>query len=319
MKVIRDIKDINFIEKKRYIALGVFDGIHLGHRNLIESTVDRARKNNGLSIVVTFEPHPDRIIFPDKNIMHITTLEEKIEIIRTLGVDILFILKFGPWIRNMQPNVFLFRILNEKLGANEIFVGFNYKFGYKGKGDIELLKKYEKLYNYKSNILDPKTVNGKIVSSTLIKKYIEKGNIKEAAKLLGNKYSISGKVIKGENIGKKVMKIPTANLMVHEDKIIPGNGVYLTEVMIDRIKYYGLMNIGKRPTFKGENRTIEVYIMDFDKNIYKKDIVCYVLDKIRDEKYFDSAEKLRKQIMKDVSILRKLKNSIKRGEKLQVE
>lgn len=319
MKVIRDIKDINFIEKKRYIALGVFDGIHLGHRNLIESTVDRARKNNGLSIVVTFEPHPDRIIFPDKNIMHITTLEEKIEIIRTLGVDILFILKFGPWIRNMQPNVFLFRILNEKLGANEIFVGFNYKFGYKGKGDIELLKKYEKLYNYKSNILDPKTVNGKIVSSTLIKKYIEKGNIKEAAKLLGNKYSISGKVIKGENIGKKVMKIPTANLMVHEDKIIPGNGVYLTEVMIDRIKYYGLMNIGKRPTFKGENRTIEVYIMDFDKNIYKKDIVCYVLDKIRDEKYFDSAEKLRKQIMKDVSISRKLKNSIKRGEKLQVE
>ncbi|MEA1939343.1 MAG: bifunctional riboflavin kinase/FAD synthetase [Candidatus Caldatribacteriota bacterium] len=319
MKVIRDIKDINFIEKKRYIALGVFDGIHLGHRNLIESTVDRARKNNGLSIVVTFEPHPDRIIFPDKNIMHITTLEEKIEIIRTLGVDILFILKFGPWIRNMQPNVFLFRILNEKLGANEIFVGFNYKFGYKGKGDIELLKKYEKLYNYKSNILDPKTVNGKIVSSTLIKKYIEKGNIKEAAKLLGNKYSISGKVIKGENIGKKVMKIPTANLMVHEDKIIPGNGVYLTEVMIDRIKYHGLMNIGKRPTFKGENRTIEVYIMDFDKNIYKKDIVCYVLDKIRDEKYFDSAEKLRKQIMKDVSILRKLKNSIKRGEKLQVE
>lgn len=317
MKVIRDIKDINFIEKKRYIALGVFDGIHLGHRNLIESTVDRARKNNGLSIVVTFEPHPDRIIFPDKNIMHITTLEEKIEIIRTLGVDILFILKFGPWIRNMQPNVFLFRILNEKLGANEIFVGFNYKFGYKGKGDIELLKKYEKLYNYKSNILDPKTVNGKIVSSTLIKKYIEKGNIKEAAKLLGNKYSISGKVIKGENIGKKVMKIPTANLMVHEDKIIPGNGVYLTEVMIDRIKYYGLMNIGKRPTFKGENRTIEVYIMDFDKNIYKKDIVCYVLDKIRDEKYFDSAEKLRKQIMKDVSISRKLKNSIKRGEKLQ--
>jgi len=313
MKIIRDIKDINFIEKKRYVALGVFDGIHLGHRNLIESAVKKAKQNNGLSIVVTFEPHPDRIIFPEKHILHITTLHEKIEIIGTMEVDILFVLKFGVWIRNMQPKVFILRILIEKLQASEIFVGFNYKFGFKGKGDTEFLKKYEKLYNYKSNIIKPKTINGKIISSTLIKKYIENGNIKEAVKLLGHQYSISGKVITGKNIGTNVMKIPTANLMVHEEKIIPGNGVYFTEVIVENKKYYGLMNVGIRPTFNGKNRTIEVHIIDFDKNIYKQDIICHVLDKIRDEKYFYSVEDLREQIIQDISIARKLKNSIKNG------
>jgi len=310
MKIIRDIKDINFIEKKRYIALGVFDGIHLGHRDLIESAVKKAKKNNGLSIVVTFEPHPDRIIFPENHILHITTLQEKIEIIGTMEVDILFILKFGVWIKNMQPKVFILRILNEKLRANEIFVGFNYKFGFKGKGDTKFLKKYEKLYNYKSNIIKAKTINGKIISSTLIKKYIKNGNIKEAVKLLGHQYSISGKVITGKNIGTNVMKIPTANLMVREEKIIPGNGVYFTKVIVENKRYYGLMNVGIRPTFNGKDRSIEVHIMDFDKNIYEQDITCHVLDKIRDEKYFDSVEGLRKQIIQDISIARKLKNRL---------
>jgi riboflavin kinase/FMN adenylyltransferase len=310
MKIIRDIKDINFIEKKRYIALGVFDGIHLGHRDLIESAVNKAKKNNGLSIVVTFEPHPDRIIFPENHILHITTLQEKIEIIGTMEVDILFILKFGVWIKNMQPKVFILRILNEKLRANEIFVGFNYKFGFKGKGDTKFLKKYEKLYNYKSNIIKAKTINGKIISSTLIKKYIKNGNIKEAVKLLGHQYSISGKVITGKNIGTNVMKIPTANLMVREEKIIPGNGVYFTKVIVENKRYYGLMNVGIRPTFNGKDRSIEVHIMDFDKNIYEQDITCHVLDKIRDEKYFDSVEGLRKQIIQDISIARKLKNRL---------
>ena len=310
MKIIRDIKDINFIEKSRYIALGVFDGIHLGHRDLIESAVNKAKKNKGLSIVVTFEPHPDRIIFPKNHILHITTLQEKIEIIGTMEVDILFILKFGVWIKNMQPKVFILRILNEKLRANEIFVGFNYKFGFKGKGDTKFLKKYEKLYNYKSNIISAKTINGKIISSTLIKEYIKNGNIKEAVKLLGHQYSISGKVITGKNIGTNVMKIPTANLMVHEEKIIPGNGVYFTEVIVENKRYYGLMNVGIRPTFNGKDRSIEVHVMDFDKNIYEQDITCHVLDKIRDEKYFDSVEGLRKQIIQDISIARKLKNSL---------
>jgi riboflavin kinase/FMN adenylyltransferase len=310
MKIIRDIKDINFIEKKRYIALGVFDGIHLGHRDLIESAVNKAKKNNGLSIVVTFEPHPDRIIFPENHILHITTLQEKIEIIGTMEVDILFILKFGVWIKNMQPKIFILRILNEKLRANEIFVGFNYKFGFKGKGDTKFLKKYEKLYNYKSNIIKAKTINGKIISSTLIKKYIKNGNIKEAVKLLGHQYSISGKVITGKNIGTNVMKIPTANLRVREEKIIPGNGVYFTKVIVENKRYYGLMNVGIRPTFNGKDRSIEVHIMDFDKNIYEQDITCHVLDKIRDEKYFDSVEGLRKQIIQDISIARKLKNRL---------
>ena len=310
MKVIRDIKEIYLLEGKRYIALGVFDGIHLGHRDLILSSVAKAKENNGISIVITFDPHPDRIIFPENHILHITTLDEKIEIIKTLEVDIFLVLRFGQWIRNMQPKVFIFRILNEKLGANEIFVGFNYRFGFKGKGDTEFLKKYENLYQYKTNVMKPEVLDGKIISSTLIKKYIENGNIKEAVKLLGHQYSISGKVITGKNIGTNVMKIPTANLRVHEEKIIPGNGVYFTKVIIENKRYYGLMNIGIRPTFKGKDMSIEVHVMDFDKNIYEQDITCHVLDKIRDEKYFDSVEGLRKQIIQDISIARKLKNSI---------
>ena len=315
MRIIRNINDIQLSNKKRYIALGVFDGIHLGHRKLIESAVNRAKENDGLSIVVTFEPHPDRIIFPEKNILHITTLEEKIEIISTLGVDLLFILKFGPWIKNMQPEVFIRRILYEKLKANDIIVGFNYKFGFKGKGDTEFLKKYEELYGYKAIIIKPVAINEKIVSSTLIKKYIEDGNIQEAEKLLGHPYSISGKVITGKNIGTKIVKIPTANLLVHEEKIIPGNGVYFTKIMIDNKNYFGLMNIGLRPTFKGKNRSIEAHIIDFDKNIYQKDVTCFILQKIRGEKFFDSVEKLREQIFQDISIARKLIVGENVGEK----
>jgi len=306
MKVIRDIKDIRFVEKKRYVALGVFDGIHLGHKKLIESAVIKAKEESGLSIVVTFEPHPDRIIYPEKRMLHITTLEEKIEIISKMGVDVLFILKFGPWIRNMQPKIFIYRILNEKLKANELFVGFNYKFGYKSRGDTAFLKKYEETYHYKVNVLSPKIKKGKIVSSTLIKKYIENGQIKDAIMLLGHPFTLSGKVITGKNIGTTIMQIPTANLKVHEDKIIPGNGVYLTEVMIEHEKYHGLMNIGLRPTFNGENRTIEVHIMGFNNNIYQKYISCHLLEKIRDEKHFNHTDDLRRQIKKDIVAAREL-------------
>ena len=259
-----------------------------------------------MSIVVTFEPHPDRVIFPDKHLLHITTLEEKIELISTLGVDVLFILKFGQWIKNMQPEVFIRRIMIEKLKAKEIFVGFNYKFGFKGKGNIEFFKKYEKIYHYKTNVIDPKRIREKIVSSTLIKKLIEDGKIKEAETYLGHSYSISGKVIKGKNIGTRIMRIPTANILIHEEKIIPGNGVYVVKVLLGNKNYYGLMNIGIRPTFNGKEKSVEIHIFNFEQNIYKENLTCYIIEKIRDEINFKNPKELRNQIFRDISIAHKL-------------
>jgi len=306
MQTIRDINEIQLIEKKRYIALGVFDGIHLGHKKLIENAVSSAKINGGLSMVMTFEPHPDRIIFPEKRHLHITTMEEKKEIIKAIGVDILFILKFGPWIKNMQPEVFIRRILKEKLKAKEIFVGFNYKFGFKGKGNIDFLKNYENHYHYKTHVIEPKIIDGNIVSSTLIKKFIEKGDIERAEIYLGHNYTISGKVVPGKNIGTRIMRIPTANISIPGEKIIPPNGVYLVSAKLGSNKYYGLMNIGYRPTFKGEEKSVEVHIFNFEMDIYEKDLTCIIMKRIRDEINFDSPIELRDQIIRDINLARKI-------------
>jgi riboflavin kinase/FMN adenylyltransferase len=308
MEVIRYSKNIILPNKKRYIALGVFDGIHLGHQKLIRQTVDRAKKNDGISIVVTFDPHPDKIINPESNVFLLTTLEERISLIKEANVDVVLIIKFNETMSKMLPEDFISKILVDSLQVKELFVGFNYKYGFRGKGNTDLLREYSKFYKFKTNILKPITKNQTIISSTRIKDYIKSGEIEKAQKLLGHDITISGKVISGKDRGKKLLNFATANIETQPNKLIPINGVYLVEIKIDNRKYYGLMNIGVKPTFSETERTIEVHIINFNKKIYNKKVVVCILQKIREEKYFNRPSLLKKQIEEDILTAHKMIN-----------
>ena len=306
MKIIRYSKNIILPKKKRYIALGVFDGVHLGHQKLIKLTVDKARKNDGISIIATFDPHPDIIINPESNVFLLTTLEERISLIKDIDVDVFLIIKFNKMMSKMSPEGFISKILVDSLQVKELFVGFNYKFGFRGKGNPDILKKYSKIYKFKTHILKPIVANNIIISSTRIKDYIKSGEIGKAKKLLGHDITISGRVISGKGRGRKLLNFATANIETPSDKILPVNGVYLVEIKIDNQKYYGLMNIGFKPTFKETERTIEVHIINFNKKIYNKKVVVNILQRIREEKYFSNINLLKKQIENDILIAHKM-------------
>jgi len=306
MEVIRYSKNIILPNKKRYIALGVFDGIHLGHKKLIKQTVDKAKKNDGISIVVTFDPHPDKIINPESNVFLLTTLEERISLIKESDVDIFLIVKFNKMMSKMPPEDFISKILVDSLKIKELFVGFNYKFGFQAKGNTDILREYGKSYKFKTNILKPVVVNNAIISSTIIKDYIGLGEIEKAKKLLGHDITISGKIVSGKGRGKKLLNFATANIETTANKLIPVNGVYLVEIKIDNRKYYGLMNIGVKPTFRETVRTIEVHIINFNKKIYNKRVIVNILQKIREEKYFNLPGLLKKQIEDDILVARKI-------------
>lgn len=306
MEIIRYSKNIILPKKSRYIALGVFDGVHLGHQKLIKLTVDKAKKNDGISIVVTFDPHPDKIINPESDIFFLTTLEERINLIKDLDVDIFLIIKFDNKMSKMLPEDFLSKILADGLQTKELFVGFNYKFGFQGKGNVDFLREYGKLYKLKTNILKPMVIDKAIISSTIIKDYIKLGEIGKAKKLLGHNITISGKVVSGKSRGRKLLNFATANIETSLDKILPANGVYFVEIKIDDEKYYGLMNIGFKPTFKETERTIEVHIINFNKNIYNKKVGVNIFQRIRDEKYFKHPNLLKKQIGEDILVAHKI-------------
>lgn len=310
MKIVRYSRNIKLPKKSRYIALGVFDGVHLGHRKLIKLTVNKAKKNKGISIVVTFDPHPDRIIFPENNVFLLTTLKERINLIRDLEVDIFLIIKFSKILSKMSPKDFIVKILVNSLQVKELFVGFNYKFGFQGKGNVDCLKEYGKIYKFKTSILKPEVINKTIISSTIIKEYIRLGDTKKAKKLLGHNVIISGRVISGKGRGRKLLNFATANIEIPLEKILPANGVYLVEINIDNQKYYGLMNIGIKPTFKEKNKTVEVHIINFNKSIYNQVVNINILQKIRNEKYFNHPGLLKKQIEDDILIAHKMINNM---------
>jgi riboflavin kinase/FMN adenylyltransferase len=301
-------------KKSHYIALGVFDGVHLGHRKLIKLTVNKAKKNKGISIVVIFDPHPDRIIIPENNVFLLTTLKERINLIKDLEVDIFLIIKFSKILSKMSPKDFIVKILVNSLQVKELFVGFNYKFGFQGKGNVDCLKEYGKIYKFKTSILKPEVINKTIISSTIIKEYIRLGDTKKAKKLLGHNVIISGRVISGKGRGRKLLNFATANIEIPLEKILPANGVYLVEINIDNQKYYGLMNIGIKPTFKEKNKTVEVHIINFNKSIYNQVVNINILQKIRNEKYFNHPGLLKKQIEDDILTASKI--IVKRNNKL---
>lgn len=293
--------------KKRFtnsiITLGNFDGLHLGHQELIKTIIRRAEETGGLSMVVTFRPHPLKILAPEKCPPLISIYEEKILLLEKLGIDVLVKIPFTVDFSAMEPRDFVKDVLCDLLGAREIFVGYNYRFGKGRKGNILMLRDLGKEFGFSVREVEQVSLDGEVISSTRIRQLLKNGEVEHAAKLLGRPYAICGIVVKGDGRGRG-LGFPTANI-ASKHAIIPGSGVYAARLFVRDRHYDGVVNIGMRPTFDAKSLAVEVHIFDFDEDIYGEEITVYFIRKIREEKKFRNAEALIGQIQADIAIAKK--------------
>ncbi|WP_421774723.1 bifunctional riboflavin kinase/FAD synthetase [Gracilimonas sp.] len=283
------------------VTVGTFDGVHQGHRALMEAVVAKARERNARSVVVTFDPHPREIINPGKEgIKLLTTLKERAEILEDLGVDVLLVIPFDRDFSLLSSEEFVRDIIFEKVGVSEFVIGYDHHFGRDRKGTIETIEKLGEELGFGSYVVSKQEMGEVTISSTVIRNTLaEEGDVKQAAEYLNRHYLLNGIVMHGDERGRTI-GYPTANLKPeHENKVIPKNGVYAVKVRVNNDWYGGMMNIGVRPTFGEDERTLEVNIFEFDQEIYGDTIQVRFIDRIRDEKKFDGVEALKAQLGMD--------------------
>jgi len=282
------------------ITIGNFDGVHWAHQKIFQKIIERARDLHGTAVVITFEPHPVKVMFPEKAKPLITLLEQKKELIINQGIDLLLIIEFTAEFAAISARDFVKDVLVDKLGVKEIVVGYDYTFGHNRQGNIEVLREMGSLFNFNVQQVDPVYTGNVLVSSTSIRNLIMEGNVVGAKKLLGRNYQIRGEVISGRNRGGPLLGYPTANLRL-TDELIPKEGVYIVLIDIGGKIYQGLTNIGYNPTFKDKTFSVETYIFDLSANILKQKIKVNFLSHLRDEITFASSKKLSQQIDQDVN------------------
>jgi riboflavin kinase/FMN adenylyltransferase len=280
------------------IALGNFDGVHLGHRRLLESALTEARRSEAALSVLMFDPHPLKVIKPEKNIRLLTTTEQRLAIFQKLGVDLVYILSFTKTIAKTPPRKFVVETLLP-LGVIHAFVGFNYSFGAKGLGTPDDLRIMGKEFGFGVSILQAQTIEGHLISSSSVRRALELGEINLARKMLERAPSLSGTVIRGEQRGR-LLSYPTANVLPEEDLIIPKCGVYAIWADFDNKRFCGMMNIGRKPTFhEAYHSTVEVHFFNYQGNLYGKKLNVNIAARLRDERRFSSHDELIEQLERD--------------------
>ena len=297
MKIYKNL-NIKKHHKNSVIAIGNFDGVHLGHRKVIAQAKKKAKKNRLPFGLITFEPVP--VMFFNSKIKNhrINSLLQKEIQLKKLKIDFLIIIKFNKLFSLISADQFIKKIIYKKINAKYVFVSKNFKFGRKRKGNIKTLEKFEDVFGFKTIITSPLRSSQKIISSSLIRKKISLGKIKEANKLLNRPWGVKGKVIQGMKRGRKI-GFPTCNIKLR-DYIVPKLGVYSVIVKTNFFKKKGIANIGYRPTFSGQNLLLEVNIFGIHKNLYNKEINVNFIKFIRSEKKFKGLEQLKKQIKIDI-------------------
>ncbi|HNY69508.1 MAG TPA: bifunctional riboflavin kinase/FAD synthetase [Syntrophorhabdus sp.] len=297
-------ESLDFEEKfaNPILTIGNYDGLHLGHRKIIERVEIKARENKGTSMLMTFHPHPLTILKPDRFIGLITPLPVKRRLIEEAGIDVMFIIPFTDEFHLISPESFVENILVQKLGIKGLIVGYDFKFGKGGKGNVEYLAAKSTQYGFFFDIQEAITLDNEKVGSNRIRRMIQEGDVKKAGLHLGRPYMIEGTVMAGDGRGRTI-GFPTINLQT-EFPLIPGRGVYVSSVEIGGKRLPAVTNIGFNPTFDGQSLTIETYIMDFSQDLYNQKVALYFLDRIRDEVKFSSVDELKDRIRKDVEIAR---------------
>lgn len=304
MHVFRGIESVQRKLKNPAITIGNFDGVHKGHQALFARVKQLAEELNGDSVVVTFDPHPLEVLFPQKAPSFITSHRHKLDLIASCGIDATIVIPFDHKFAQMSAREFVAALLVEKIGARAIVVGHDYRFGHGREGNIAFLKQLGEQYGFKVETVTGLMVNDTVVSSTAIRQMIASGKIKDANKLLGRFFEVSGTVIPGRKRGVS-LGFPTANIRMPAITS-PRTGVYVVEAEVDGKTYGGAANLGYNPTFGDTDLSLEAHLFDFDQDIYGKPITIRFIDRLRDERRFSGPDELAAQIKKDVDTAKKI-------------
>ena len=301
MNIYRDITELPLF-KNAIITIGTFDGVHNGHRQILNQLIEEANEVDGTPVVITFYPHPKQIVGNDlSSVLVLNTLEEKSALLAEVGIEHLVVVPFTKEFAEQSAEDYIKNFLVRSFKPHTIIIGYDHRFGKNRAGNYELLEVKGQEFNYKVKEIPEHILHNITISSTKIRTQLLEGNISTANELLGYDYFFSGNVITGKQLGRTI-GFPTANLAINnESKLIPGNGVYAVTVQIENDKtiFNGMMNIGVRPTFEKTERTIEVNIFDFDSSIYDKQLTVHIKTRLRDEMKFDGIDSLKNQLNRD--------------------
>jgi riboflavin kinase/FMN adenylyltransferase len=302
MRVYFGVGQLNRKFTRPILTIGIFDGVHVGHKYIIKKVVEEARRLKGTSIVLTFYPHPYRVLKPKRYLPLLISLEHRLKLISEMGVDVCIVQGFTEKFSRIDKLSFVKKILFEKIHPLQIFVGKDFNFGKDGLGNVRLLKKLGIIYSYKVKEISPKILDGKVISSSYIRNLILKGKLIKASRFLGRPVSVFGKIVRGCKRGK-ILGYPTANID-YSYEVLPPAGVYAVNINLGKKRLFGVANIGFRPSFNKRIRqrkvAAEVHILDFHKRIYGKNIEIEFIKKIRSEKRFKKSSSLVRQIEKDI-------------------
>jgi riboflavin kinase/FMN adenylyltransferase len=303
--VLHDLQELGALPGPTFLAIGVFDGVHLGHRAVIERALHDAGVASGQAVVVTFDPHPMRVLRPQSAPRLLTSTPHKIGLIEALGIEHILILQFTEEFAGTPPEKFIAELAQAARGLREICVGHEWSFGKNRAGDLRMLDRLGNQFGFEEVGVPAVKIDGEVVSSTLIRRAVVAGDLAKAERLLGRRFTVFGTVIGGDQIGRK-LGFPTANLATHNEQF-PPDGVYTARARLDGRVEHGLVNIGVRPTREetAHHRLLELHLLDFDEEIYGRDIEVEFLDFLRGERAFPNMDALREQIAADIAETRR--------------
>ena len=281
------------------LTIGVFDGVHRGHQSLLKRVAEVASEGGMLSGVLTFVNHPRSVLVPDTCISYITSVDERLALLKDAGIDMVIPLHFDLELSRLRAHEFT-SLLQERLKMSGLVMGYNFAMGFKREGTPETLASIGSDQGFSVTVVDAVTVEGGRVSSTVIRNSVEAGDVATAADLLGRPYNICGEVVAGEGRGRTLLGIPTANLDIPDDRLVPGNGIYAGWARVGSDRYMAATNVGVKPTFGENKRNIESHLLDFDGDLYGKNVTLEFVERLRDEVRFDSAEALVAQMQLDL-------------------
>lgn len=308
MKIINSIEEVKTPFKNAVLSIGNFDGVHIGHQSLFHTVVEKAETIGGTAVAMTFEPHPMRVLKQDAQPPLITMYEQKVELIAKAGLDVLVCVPFTQTFAALSAEAFVKDLLVDRLGMKAVVVGRDYAFGKNREGNIAFLKDFGRKLDFQVIVPDwiqGVGIEGKRISSTIIRQLVMDGNVGQAKKMLGRYYQIRGVVATGRNRGGKLLGFPTANINL-QDELCPKSGIYAVTAEHEGNLYPAVANIGYSPTFDDHIFTVEVHILDFKKDIYSQKLRVNFIERLRDEIRFSSLEALSNQIEKDIKVARNL-------------
>ena len=301
-------------QKQTAVTIGSFDGVHLGHQKVINDLKSIAKENDARSVVISFEPHPRMFFNPETNLRLLTTSDEKTALLSQQNIDDLILQKFDADFASQDAEIFVKKMV-ENLNMKDLLIGYDHRFGKDKSGDFEFIKSLEQKYGFRTHKIEPLKIEGREVSSSLIRQTLAEGAVDVAQTYLGRPYMLTGKVVIGNQLGRK-LGFPTANIDVEDKyKLIPKQGVYLVQSTIDDNQVFGMMNIGFRPTIAGKKQIMEIHYFDCSGDLYGKNLSVRFLKRLRNEQKFPDLNALQNQLKKDAETSRQLIAKNFSGEK----